>query len=142
MTNMSNIIFNLREEYLSKGLAKDFQEINCGQCVDFADEVESLCWEASSLSNDHFILEREDSDGWNGDEQDKWDEDWLKHYGSLPPEPYTVKDLTDKIKGYHCWIYFEGKHYDAECPEGVANMFDLPFFQRYLKEEEEDNNLN
>ena len=30
----------------------------------------------------------------------------------------------------HKWIYYEGKHYDAECPEGVNKPQNLPIFQR------------
>lgn len=30
----------------------------------------------------------------------------------------------------HCWIYYKGKHYDAEEPEGVENWKNLPIFNR------------
>ena len=30
----------------------------------------------------------------------------------------------------HVWILFEGKHYDAECIDGVDNFLELPIFQR------------
>jgi hypothetical protein len=30
----------------------------------------------------------------------------------------------------HKWIFYDGKHYDAECPEGVKNPSKLPIFQR------------
>lgn len=30
----------------------------------------------------------------------------------------------------HKWIFFRGKHYDAECPEGVNKPQNLPIFQR------------
>lgn len=30
----------------------------------------------------------------------------------------------------HKWISYDGKHYDAECPEGVKNPSELPIFQR------------
>lgn len=132
MSNISVYIRELRDEYIQNGRAKTYEEINCGECVDFADDIEAKFIESTSLSNDHFILEREDSDGWNGDEHDKWDEKWLAEYQSHPPAGITVSDLTDKIKGYHCWSYSEGKHYDAECPEGVVNFLELPFFKRHL----------
>nr|WP_305910549.1 hypothetical protein [Methylomarinum sp. Ch1-1]MDP4523309.1 hypothetical protein [Methylomarinum sp. Ch1-1] len=31
----------------------------------------------------------------------------------------------------HVWIVHNKRHYDAECPEGVDNFFDLPLFSRY-----------
>lgn len=30
----------------------------------------------------------------------------------------------------HKWVYYEGKHYDAECPEGVDEASKLPIFVR------------
>jgi hypothetical protein len=64
-----------------------------------------------------------------------WSEKWIKQYGSVPPSPYTIEDLTSMIMGYHCWMYHENKHYDAECPDGVENFFDLPFFRRQFEKE-------
>jgi len=29
----------------------------------------------------------------------------------------------------HIWIYYNGRHYDAERPYGVNNFMDLPYFQ-------------
>ncbi|MGF7535287.1 hypothetical protein AAGG74_16670 [Bacillus mexicanus] len=127
------LIRELRSEYIKNGLANNYEEINCGLCNDFAEEIEyRFNGTVEILSNDHFVEEREGLDGWNGDEQDKWVKKWLKVYDSMPPYPLTVEKLTDEIRGYHCWVYSDGLHYDAECPEGVKNMFDLPFFQRYL----------
>ena len=35
------------------------------------------------------------------------------------------------IDGYgHSWIEYEGKCYDAECPQGVLFWGNLPFFKR------------
>ena len=28
----------------------------------------------------------------------------------------------------HVWILYKGKHYDAQCPNGIKNWFDLPIF--------------
>ncbi len=40
------------------------------------------------------------------------------------PEP-----LAGRLPG-HCWIFHDGRHYDAECPDGVARPEDLPIFAR------------
>jgi hypothetical protein len=32
----------------------------------------------------------------------------------------------------HVWLTYGGRHYDAECPTGVVNFFDLPFFVRVI----------
>ena len=33
----------------------------------------------------------------------------------------------------HVWVEVDGRHYDAECPEGVARVDDLPIFARWNK---------
>lgn len=40
--------------------------------------------------------------------------------------------LEDGGRGYvHTWLAYDGRHYDAECVEGVADHRDLPFFERH-----------
>ena len=40
--------------------------------------------------------------------------------------------LEDGGRGFvHTWLFADGRHYDAECVEGVADHRDLPFFQRH-----------
>ena len=39
-------------------------------------------------------------------------------------------DLSDDFWRVHCFIEYDGCYYDAECPEGVEDWCDLPFFQR------------
>lgn len=33
----------------------------------------------------------------------------------------------------HCFILYNNKFYDAECPQGVRHPKYLPFFKRYIK---------
>lgn len=43
-----------------------------------------------------------------------------------------VHILEDGGRGFvHTWLYYDGRHYDAECIEGVEDYHDLPFFQRH-----------
>lgn len=43
-----------------------------------------------------------------------------------------VEILEDGGRGFvHTWLAYDGRHYDAECPEGVADYRDLPFFERH-----------
>lgn len=40
--------------------------------------------------------------------------------------------VEDGGRGWaHTWIMYQGRHYDAECVEGVEDHHDLPFFQRH-----------
>lgn len=34
----------------------------------------------------------------------------------------------------HVWVWFDGKHYDAECPEGVEDWRKLPLFAKIWDE--------
>jgi len=36
---------------------------------------------------------------------------------------------TERRPG-HCWVYFRGRHYDAEAPRGVDRWQRLPIFRR------------
>lgn len=38
--------------------------------------------------------------------------------------------LTREELPEHYWVLYNGRHYDAEAPEGVENWRDLPFFRR------------
>jgi hypothetical protein len=36
---------------------------------------------------------------------------------------------------YHTWLFHDRKHYDAECPHGVDDPFELPIWRRLDDEE-------
>lgn len=43
-----------------------------------------------------------------------------------------VEVVEDGGRGFvHTWIVHDGRHYDAECVEGVPDYRDLPFFRRH-----------
>ncbi len=43
-----------------------------------------------------------------------------------------VRILVDGGHGYaHTWLACDGRHYDVECPEGVEDYRELPFFRRH-----------
>ena len=50
-----------------------------------------------------------------------WDTNCLGDYG----------DLCELLPG-HVWVWKDGKHYDAECPEGVTDPLELPIFNRTI----------
>ena len=52
--------------------------------------------------------------------------DVIERMGDYSDDLYEIWD--DDI--CHCFIFYEGKYYDAECPEGVNGQFDLPIFVR------------
>lgn len=67
-------------------------------------------------------------------------EDINKHYCRYVAETvaervddqYDVRILEDGGRGFaHTWIAVDGRHYDAECIEGVEDYTELPFFRRH-----------
>jgi hypothetical protein len=62
-----------------------------------------------------------------------------KHWPKVcPPDGLGWDDLDQLSQdanffgGTHVWLTMEGRHYDAEAPDGVDNLFDLPFFVRVV----------
>lgn len=60
-------------------------------------------------------------------------EDFMKkvtHEIDLAEECCTGFVLENDYMKYpiHVWIYYDGKHYDAETPHGVTDWSKLPFF--------------
>ncbi|MGX5608917.1 hypothetical protein ACWKTZ_21330 [Bacillus cereus] len=130
MEKISQSILNLRDEYIQNQYVNNYQEINRGWCVAFAEEIESIFQNCEVISND--FLMKDLDEGWNGNEDDDWDINQLMKYNS--PSPINIQELKNKIRGYHRWIYYDGKHFDAECPYGVKNLFELPFFKSHLED--------
>ena len=79
-------------------------------------------------TNDIFLLST------NPDYSDDYvnfdDKNSKRFYGNLTKYGIGVQKL---MKLDHVWLYYNGKHYDAETPNGVDDFILLPFFQRILK---------
>ena len=41
-----------------------------------------------------------------------------------------TEDVTEEDLPRHAWVFFNGKHYDAESPEGKKDWRQLPVFRR------------
>ncbi len=133
--------------WLADAPGTDASAINRGEgaygcCSDFVSTVyerlggvrEAYHLGLSEIGVDQFMTHDED------DEPVAFDETLLtKHWPSVqPPANMTWPDASamaracDFSAGTHEWITLGQRHYDAECPEGVDNFWDLPFFQRVV----------
>jgi hypothetical protein len=84
------------------------EEINNGLCEDFADSVMAeMGYPIRKQTNTRFV------------QADPFDQ----------PDEFGNKDVA--WPG-HFWIVWDGKHYDAECPDGVDCWHDLPLFARWI----------
>lgn len=124
--NIIDFILKLRDHYLREYGLKSYLEINQGYCGEFADEIEIEFPDGEAVSFDYIFDENESLD-WVKDSAGN--EAYKKYAKSTPP--FSKEELIKMP--YHIWFYFKGKNYDAECPEGVENFFDLPFYKRQTK---------
>jgi hypothetical protein len=140
--NISQIIKLTSNEYQEENQCS-LWDINNGLCEDFAQAViEKMGGYNDNLyeiSGDMFFASREPEfakENWGNiieTEYGVWSVDLLKHWGYPPNVDLNL--VNDELN--HTWIYFNGKHYDAEAPNGVDKWYDLPlnkkFFNRFKK---------
>lgn len=113
-------------------------DINNGLCEDFANDVIDKLKETSDniyvLDGGMFFAHVDPEyakENW-GDvietEYGMWSKDLLEYYGYPPNIDLNIinNDLA------HCWVYYYGKHFDAEEPNGVDNWFDLPLCKKFF----------
>ena len=136
-TDITPIVKNLTREYLENyDESAKACDINTGNCPDFAEDLYNRIIQGGFgntkdtdiLSTDSFYeiatdISKSDSEGSD-------DDIWLKLEDYNSPYP---KGLKWPKNYYHVWVYHKGKHYDAETPNGVVNLFDLPIFKKKLK---------
>ena len=106
--SITQVIKNQRKGYLHKYLLTP-QQINNGMCGDFAEDLAYIgfgqpIWGDDCIGDDWWSLEVLALP------------DWMSHYAPG-----------------HCFIVFDGKFYDSECPQGCDYVDKLPFYQRQLK---------
>lgn len=130
MEDLPEAILKVRDRLISEGIASSYKKINEGPCVLFSKEVKGLFkGKLELLNTDSFLGKAK----WTSDGDIYWKESVLKKYNLSLPRKNMCNELAKKVHGYHQWIYFKGKHYDAECPYGVKTMFELPFFSRFFR---------
>lgn len=127
---VSQHVKQLRSQYIKQGRASSYYDINDGICDQFADEMEKTL---SSIAAFASILTVEGANFTIEGEGEIFDQALLAKYWAItPPVGWTWKELEAVGFGQHVWIIVNGRHYDAECPDGVASFFDLPLFRRYM----------
>jgi hypothetical protein len=147
MNWISRVICDIREQYVSRGFADDFEDINRGNCENFAVSVIDEIREQSAEGDVPEIEFYEICSFFEG----QGDDECVEEYGPLdrtalsimlpdmsPPGGRTWEQLdrivgeTEIGWGLHTFMICEGRVYDSEAPEGVPGIFDLPFYERYL----------
>lgn len=139
-SKVSDIVKSLIENYKSEFDIQSPYDINNGLCVEFSEElIELLGGENDKqfiLSTDMFQTFDVDMarEFWTGgliisdDGSHAWSKKLLDLYGW--PKGYNTKNISSiTMIADHQWVYKDGKHYDAESPNGVKNWFELQIFK-------------
>jgi hypothetical protein len=114
-------IKELREKMLADNRFTEYSHINSGLCENFSEELAKAFPGSYTIGVEEFQTP-----------DCKFDWPLLAKWGISLPTGMTEEDLDALDIGGHLWLTFEGRHYDAECPEGVNSFFDLPYFQRQM----------
>ena len=139
--NISQVIKQVVEDYCRENQFSVW-DINNGLCEDFAQLVIEIMGGYSDdlyiLAGDMFFAFRDSEfakENWQNIIETKygvWSVDLLNRY-NYPSLDIDLSLIDHELN--HTWIYFNGKHYDAEAPNGVCKWYDLPlnkkFFNKY-----------
>jgi len=110
MVGIAQTIISLRSQYLKQLDFTKPSEINNGNCGEFANDV------ADQIPGAYAI----------------WGDDLCPILWS-----YKVIRLPDWFTNFapgHCFIMYDGRFYDSECPDGCDFPDELPFYQRDIEQ--------
>jgi hypothetical protein len=123
--NISFKINNLIDDY-RENIGCTINQINRGHCDEFAYD---LLQDVGGESDDVFLLATNPdySEDYAIDFSDENNKRYYKKFTKFGSESQKLMKLD------HVWLYYKGKHYDAETVNGVNDFVELPFFQRILR---------
>jgi hypothetical protein len=123
-------------EYLKRKHSPNVYEINNGFCEAFAYDV-IHCFIDQETTKFYSVwadeLTEVGEDGFAASEA--WDVPLINRLlpNSHPTHGLTWEEAALEIPS-HCWLVLNGRSYDAECPQGVDNFFELPLIARGMAE--------
>jgi len=129
-TSLPDAIRWMGQHYINSGRAVSLCQINNGLCDAFArDVIDLMGGETSSL------FEMDAGNLSVNGEDDEWDQELLRKYwpACRPTHGVTWQQANEYGLPRHVWIVYNNRHYDAECPQGVDNIFALPLVRRAMQ---------
>lgn len=126
----------LRKEYIAMYNLKNYIYLNAGYCIKYANEaVQRLKMYGINAEVvkvvGYLLTEKLNTelrfDSRNIQSIGVWNKKLLNKYNGTTHIDDFFKGLLSPSN--HAWIYFNGKHYDAETIKGVSNFFDFPYYR-------------
>jgi len=125
MVTVPQLVKMVRDRYLKIRPGTTAYDINNGSCEEFADDLISLIPGASVwniVESTQMLL----------DEHKKMAKMGIKFVGEPTNLVVNYKGTIIDLPG-HYWIKWKGRHYDAECPDGVKDWLELPVFKNSIR---------
>ena len=127
--NIEQVIVKLTKLYCDKFNLTPYS-INDGYCIEFAaDVIKNMGGYKDNLfelTSDMFYGMFDMEEYWAPDiikvEEGIWSKKMLDLYGMI-----DLKKFPDGLSS-HTWVYYNGKHYDAQAPKGVKYWYQLPIY--------------
>lgn len=130
--NITQAVLQIRAHYIQKKLAESYFDINNGCCEELAIDALKL---VTQDRKDFMDLQGEQL---MDNELGVWDWALLERYwpNVKAPEGLSQQEVDAIDFGVHIFIadHRKCRFYDAECPEGTDNLFDLPLYRRGIIE--------
>jgi hypothetical protein len=155
-------ICTLRERWVQRGDVKAIHEINRAWCFSFAEEVADILYHEEGISEEQLLGDRGNLGDQNvlyylsnedfqiifdenrneipcfvdedGIRYFAWNVSLLEKWNIHPPQGMTWEEANQIPFGYHVFLVFNNRFFDAECPKGVDSFFDLPLYKETLQE--------
>jgi hypothetical protein len=135
--SLAAVIRQQRDEYADRGIPA--RDIGNGWCGHFADDVLSRWVGPDWIMKDGSGFQEVETGQFvvRDDDENAVDWDWsllAEHWNMRLPRGVDSATATKVAcrEPVHIWITVDGRHYDAESPDGVDSFFDLAFFRRWL----------
>lgn len=122
--NITEAIIKTRDQFLKDNpQIKLISDINKGYCLEFAEDIEKIIPEIEILEIANFTNQHKTN------LNNEWAKNEKNQYICDLYNDSFDKNLDPEKFNYHFWIYYKGKHYDSESPEGFLNFTDLSIFK-------------
>ena len=132
---LTALLASIRDAMIEEGGGCSAADLNAGRCEDFAGRTERLAANIEAIGFGN-LMNHDTSRNECCFDATGFDPAILAHFPHWQPPGMSWDALFPHVHdGVHIWAYSPetGKVYDAECIEGTDNIFDLPFFQRFMR---------